>query len=419
MKYHIFRAFSEKAFLLLWLGEIFTQVSINILNFFLILLIFSLTRSNTAVSGIVMTFTIPAIFFGIIAGVYVDRWSKKEVLFVSNLVRVVLLILLGIFDTNIPLIYSLSFLIALVTQFFIPAETPLIPQLVHEKLLLSANALFGLALYGSILLGYVVSGPLILGLGHKNMFFFLAGLLAIGAVFIHFIRIPAEKTVKRKISRKTILHEIKEAFYVLRGNRDVYGSLFLLALSQILLLIIAVITPGYATQVLGMKLDQFPLTFVAPAAFGVLVGAVLLTNKFHEAPKTKVINTGLFLSGLAMCLLPFGSRITSKAIVHTLNSYIPHFFEITTLHLLVVLAFLLGLANAFVFVPANTILQEKTSDELRGKIYGVLNTAVGVFSLLPIIIVGGLSDLIGVGRVIVGLGITLLLIGVARVVYKL
>ncbi len=411
----------KKIFFLLWLlGEIFTQISINLLNFFLILLVFSLTKSNTAVSGVVLSFTIPAILFGIIAGVYVDRWNKKEVLFISNVIRAGLLILLGFYHSQLIPIYVISFLISVATQFFIPAETPLIPLLVKDKLLLSANALFGLALYGSILVGYVISGPLLLALGNKNMFFFLALLVIIGAICIRFISLEkkAMHLKKTKLNRKTIKHEIAEAFSLLRGNRDVYGSLFLLAVSQILLLIIAVITPGYASQVLDMKIEDFPLMFVAPAALGVFVGAILLTNLFHDQSKSKMINIGLFLSGIAMCVMPIGSRLSSRVIVQTINTSLPHTFQITTIHFLVVLAFLLGLANAFVFVPANTILQEKTADAVRGKIYGVLNSAVGIFSLLPIIIVGGLSDIIGVGKVIVGIGITLLLIGIARIIKK-
>jgi len=419
MTNHIFRAFSEKSFLLLWLGEIFTQVSVNLLNFFLILLVFSLTKSNTAVSGIVISFTIPAILFGIIAGVYVDRWSKKHVLFYSNLIRAVLLIILGFFDTNLLLIYIFSFLITIASQFFIPAETPLIPLLVKEKHLLSANALFGLALYGSILIGYVIAGPLLLLLGHKNMFFFLSALLAIGAAFISFIKVSDDVEDRRKkITRKAILLEVREAFHLLRISRELNSSLFVLALSQILILVIAVITPGYASQVLGMNLDEFPLMFVAPAAFGVLVGAVIVTTLLHEFSRSKLINIGLFLSGIVMCALPFGSRISARQIVQTLNEYIPSFLAITPLHILIFLAFLIGLANAFVFVPGNTILQERTSDNVRGRIYGVLNTSVGIFSLLPIIIVGSLSDIIGVGRVIVGIGIVLLIIGVGRVLSK-
>ena len=175
----------------------------------------------------------------------------------------------------------------------------------------------------------------------------------------------------------------------MRNSRDIYNSLFLLALSQILLLVLAVIAPGYATQILNISIQKFPLFFIAPAALGVLVGAIILVTLLHNISKEKLATLGLFMSGIAMLILPFGSRIAAREIVKDLNMYLPHFFDITPLHLVVVIAFVLGLANAFVFVPSNTMLLEKTSDEFRGKIYGVLNALVGIFSLVPIILAGG------------------------------
>lgn len=85
---------------------------------------------------------------------------------------------------------------------------------------------------------------------------------------------------------------------------------------------------------------------------------------------------------------------------------------------MVVLAFLLGVANSLVFIPANTRLQEHTSEEIRGKIYGLLNTFIGILSLVPIILVGGLSDLIGVSSVIIGIGISLIVLGFVNMSMK-
>ena len=105
MKNNTFSALSEKPFLYLWIGEIFTQIPTHLFNFFLIILVFNITHSNTAVSGVVLSFTIPAIFFGSIAGVYVDRWGKKKVLIMSNIIRAVLMIILIFFIKNLFVIY--------------------------------------------------------------------------------------------------------------------------------------------------------------------------------------------------------------------------------------------------------------------------------------------------------------------------
>ena len=418
MSTNILHALSEKSFFHLWVGEVFTQISVNLFNFFLILVVFNQTHSNTAVSLVVLSFTVPAIIFGSIAGVLVDRWSKKQVLVLTNLARALLLIFLVFSLDNLVVVYIISFIVSALTQFFIPAESPMIPLVVHRKHLLSANALFGLGIFGSILIAYVLSGPLMLLIGPQNTLLVLAALLGIGAIFISFITPTyAKGKIKEKWrTRLTVLKDIVHTLKTISRIREVLHSVLLLALSQILNLIIATIAPGYASQILGIHVEEFPLLFVAPAALGMITGAVILVRFFHNHPRERIINFGIVLSGVAMLLMPYGSKVASRDFVQTLNIYLPHIFEITILHIMIVLAFILGVANAIVFVPANTIIQEKTKDEIRGKIYGMINTLAGALSLIPIILVGGLSDLVGVGWVLTGIGVSLLVLGIIRMV---
>jgi MFS family permease len=413
MNANILRVFSERSFLYLWIGEVFTQVATNLFNFFLIFTVYQLTHSNTAVSGIVLSFTIPAIFFGSVAGVFVDRWNKKYVLIITNSIRALLLLILAFTLNNVIMIYIISLLVSILVQFFIPAESPMIPLVVRKEYLLHANALFGLAIFGSILVAYLLSGPVLILLQPYMTVALLAVILLIGALFIGFVhpRYGKISSNKNKLKKLDFLGDIKQTLFLVKRTRTISHSLFLLSLSQILILILATIAPGYASQVLGIPVSQFPIIFVTPAALGMVIGAIVLVNVFHNHPQEKIITSGIFLSGAAMLLLPFGSKVASRDIVHDINVYLPHAFSINILHIMVVLAFILGVANSFVFVPANARLQSKTSDEIRGKIYGFLNTFVGVLSLLPIIVVGGLSDLIGVGAVITGIGISLLVLG--------
>jgi MFS family permease len=413
MNAHIFRVFSERSFLYLWIGEVFTQVATNLFNFFLLFIVYQLTHSNTAVSGVVLSFTIPAIFFGSVAGVYVDRWNKKYVLIITNIMRAALLIFLAFMLNNVVMIYIISLLFSILVQFFIPAESPMIPLVVDKKYLLHANALFGLAIFGSILVAYVLSGPILIFLQPFKTVLLLAIMLLIGVIFISFIKPKYGKSAfkQENLTKLNIISDIKQTLSFVRHTRAISHSLFLLSLSQILILILATVAPGYASQVLGIPVLQFPIIFITPAALGMVVGSLALVNIFHNHPQEKIITAGIFLSGIAMLLLPFGSKVASRDIVHDINVYLPHTFSITILHIMVVLAFILGLANSFVFVPANARLQEKTTDEIRGKIYGFLNTFIGILSLIPIILVGGLSDLIGVSAVITGIGISLLVLG--------
>ena len=421
MNAHFLRVFSERSFLYLWIGEVFTQIASNLLNFFLIFTAFNITHSNTAVSGVVLSFTIPAIFFGSIAGAYVDRWNRKYVLVITNSLRAAILIILAFLLNNLFFIYFFSFLSATLFQFFIPAESPMVPLVVKKKMLLQANALFALAIFGSVLVAYVLSGPFLIFLKPMENVLLFAAMLIVGAIFTSFIKpYNTKKLIQSKENAKQInvFHAIRQTLSYIKHTKAISHSLFLLSLSQILILILAVVAPGYASQVLGIPIQQFPLIFITPAALGMVVGSVVLTNFFHNHPQDKIITIGIFLSGIAMLLLPFGSRVVSREITHDLNIYLPHAFQITIFHIMVVLAFLLGIANSLVFVPANTRLQEHTSEEIRGKIYGFLNTFIGTLSLIPIILVGGLADLIGVGAVITGIGVILILLGFVNIYIK-
>ncbi|MEK7571313.1 MAG: MFS transporter [Patescibacteria group bacterium] len=417
MKTHILRALTEKSFSYLWFGEVFTQIAINTLNFFLVLFVYELTHSNTAVSGIIITYTIPAIIFGSIAGAYVDRWDKRTVLIFSNVARALLLIILAINIENLAVLYILSFLIAVITQFFIPAETPMIPLTVRKENLLSANALFGMAFSGSVVVAYLLAAPLLAWLGSVPTLFILAAILGLGAIFVYFVKVKGKPLVSsHKIkNRPNVFQEIKLAFQIFTQTKVISQAISLLALAQVLTLIIATVAPGYASQVLGIELKRFALYFAAPAAIGMVVGGIVLVNFFHNARKKYMINAGIFLSGICLMLLPLGSEVASRTIIQTINNFLPAFLDINILRTVVVLIFLIGVGNALVFVPSNTIVQEQTSDASRGKIYGFLNTIVGVLSLLPVILVGGLSDLIGVGSVLVGIGLSLFLLAVYNI----
>jgi MFS transporter, DHA3 family, macrolide efflux protein len=134
----------------------------------------------------------------------------------------------------------------------------------------------------------------------------------------------------------------------------------------------------------------------------------------HKVSKSILSKFGLFLLGASIILLPYGSKFESRQIIQTFNSYLPHILTINGLHIMVVLAFVLGFAVAFIFVPANTVLQEETSDESRGKTYGVLNSLIGITSIIPVLAVGGLADIFGVKSVITLLGVVVIVLAFIR-----
>jgi len=407
-----------RPFLFLILSEFFSQFAMNLFNFALLIVVFSLARSNSAVSGVVIAFTLPSIIFGILAGVLVDRWNKKNVLLLTNILRALIVLPLVFLNENLFLIYLATFFVSLVTQFFIPAETPMIPILVKKKLLLSANALFGMAMYSSIFFAYALSGPLLFLFGKNNIFTFLTATFLIAAFFAWIVKIKKSVnfvSVKEESIKLGFSHEIKTILSLISKTKNLYHALFSLTLAQIVIYVLAVIGPGYAEDILKIKVEKFPILFITPAILGMALGAMLIGSFLHKKSKPSLTKFGLLLLSLSILLLPYGAEFESREIVQFINFYLPYILKINVMHIMTFLAFIMGLATAFVFVPANTILQEETSDEIRGKIYGILNSLIGVLSFAPVILVGSLADIVGVKEVITAIGLTVLIIAFVRI----
>jgi len=91
------RVLRNPKFLALFASQIFTQVGGNMVLFGLTVTVFSLTGSNTSVSILLLTFLVPAVIFGAVAGVFVDMFDRRMILIVTNFARGALFLLLVFF----------------------------------------------------------------------------------------------------------------------------------------------------------------------------------------------------------------------------------------------------------------------------------------------------------------------------------
>jgi MFS family permease len=273
-----------------------------------------------------------------------------------------------------------------------------------------------MGIYASIFLAYAMSGPFLYLFGQSYLFIFLSILFLIAGIFAFLIKGNKSKIEpKRTAVVLGFKEEISVVLKLISQTKALSHALFSLVLAQILILVLAVIGPGYATHILRIRIESFPTIFMLPAVVGLTVGALIIGSFLHKKSKSALTKFGMLLMGISILLLPYGSRVESREIIHFINFYLPHILRITMLHITVCLAFLLGFATSFVFVPSNAVLQEETSDEWRGKVYGLLNSLVGVTSIIPVVVVGGLADLIGVKLVITGTGIVVILIALVRI----
>lgn len=118
------------------------------------------------------------------------------------------------------------------------------------------------------------------------------------------------------------------------------------------------------------------------------------------------------IAGVCFVVFPFLQNVISSGLIILANSLLPAILNITILHFVVVMAVVMGFAISLVFAPSNTTIQMETDESMRGRIYGFLNALIGAVSFLPVILAGGLADLLGTVTVIIGFGIMLFMLGI-------
>jgi sugar phosphate permease len=79
-------------------------------------------------------------------------------------------------------------------------------------------------------------------------------------------------------------------------------------------------------------------------------------------------------------------------------------------------AYFAGVAYGLVAIPAQTALQEELPEEVRGRVFGVLNMLVSLGSFVPIIAVGPIADAVGATNTLLGVGVVIVLVALASIV---
>jgi MFS family permease len=141
--------------------------------------------------------------------------------------------------------------------------------------------------------------------------------------------------------------------------------------------------------------------FLAPAVFGMLVAAFYLGQYGRHFRRSRLLIGGLLSAGVTLMLIAVVPYLLEQLSASWVLVWFP-----------VVFGFIGGVEFGMLFIPAFTVLQEKTETELRGRIFGAMFTVVNAAVALPILLAGGLADLFGVTRVIFGMGCLLAASGV-------
>lgn len=392
----------NRAFLALWAAQILSQVAANATTFALIVLVGELTKSNTSSSILILVAILPAVLFGVVAGVIVDRSDRKRVLVVTNGLRAVAVLPLLFLGQSVSTAYVVSFLVAAITVFFVPAEGATIPAIVRKRDLLAANSLFTFTFNGAFLVGFILLAPVVIALsGYQTLFSLIAVMFAGAALLCLTVPgvAPSAGRFGVEVAGVAVAETrrgVGEALAYLRGTPVVVWSLVYIALTYMLVAVAGALAPGFVREVLGLN-ERNVVVLVAPAGVGVVAGLGALNVVGGRLGKARATGLGLVVTAAALVVLaaarPFAAAFRDASGASTT---FPFFVAVVSLT-----AFVFGLSYAFITVPAMTELQEELHDDIRGRIFGVLNMLISVFSLIPLLVVGPIADLYGVAPVFV------------------
>ncbi len=385
-------------FLALFLSQILTQVGGNMVLYGLTIQVFNLTNSTTSTAFLLLTFLVPAVVFGAIAGVFVDRYDRRKILIWTNIARGALFIALVFFDTNVVALYLITAIVATLTTFFAPAETAMIPLVVKRRDLMTANGMFVLGLQASFALGFAVLGPLLVAVtGVNALIGIVAGLYLVAGVLCW--TLPPAPSVLRDIASDAVrqvgvavratLSQLKDGLVYIKDHNNIFWALAYLTITSSLIGVLGVLGPAFAVEALGLTASDFWM-LVLPLGIGLVIGIGILNVFGKYVARKRLIEIGLVSLGVSLLILGAaqGLGLPSTGVLSLRN-------------VSVLVAFTAGISYAFVAVPAQTALQEELPEDVRGRVFGVLNTLVSLASFVPIIIAGPIADVVGPTVVII------------------
>ncbi len=410
--------FHNAEFMSLWMAQIFSQFADRAVFVLFVALLTSYDNpmlighsigAAQLTSILYVAFTIPAIVFSPFAGVYVDRWSNKMVLIISNLIRAIFVGIssLDYFKHHIVATLFLAFMISIGSQFFGPAETSSIPRLVKKSDLYSANSLFFTTMMIALGFGFALGEPIISRVGLHGAPWAVASGFVIAAILL--LKISDNQPGSNKSDN--CWEELRQGLAFIVDNPEVFKAIAKITILFSTIITLNIIAVGLAEQVLHIQAFQFGY-IVAAAGLGMGIGNFIVghygkTMNSHKLVYSGFIGLGSFMTGLG--LLGFIENILMPYLKMDYTPFHNIFMAVALL-----LSLSIGFTCAMVAVPTQAKLQLAVPAFMRGKVFGAQNTAMSAASTIPVILTGISAD-----NLPGGVSTTLLIMGLPTVIISL
>ena len=187
---------------LTWTGQIVSEVGDHFNNIAVFALVLDQTHSGLAVSGVMLARAVGILVAGPVAGVLLDRFDRRRIMILSDLVRAViaLVFIAAIGRETTWLLLLLNALLMFASPFFTSGRAAILPVIATEKELHTANSLTQTTQWTNVALGAFLGGAVSKNFGYSVAFIFNASSFLVSAVCIALLRVPPGEsfTAERK-----------------------------------------------------------------------------------------------------------------------------------------------------------------------------------------------------------------------------
>lgn len=375
-------------FAMIWLAGLLAYIGNGM--FFVALPIWEYQEygSATLVGTAALMAIIPSVVLGSVAGIFVDRWDRTQVMLIVTLLRVTLFLVLA-FAAQVEwfwLILAVRLTTASAMRFFAPAEQSLLPKLVEsEAELVQVNSLNQLNNNLGGIIGNGLGGVMLLWVGLEGIALVMAALTAVGALLLSRIRYQDRRAVVAQGTEAKSFSLSRSARNLTREWRDGMTLFIKNPSIRVLLLIISVasvtnvgyitLLPVFALETLEVNEAGVGLILMAGSVGG-LIGAVLLGFVPSTLPPHRILQ-GSMLVGAMLEVIFYGYPLFTGGI----------------LVVSMAIEFLGGFPNAGANATLMTVFQTRVPEHLLGRAFGSLGSIQAAVMLIATPIAGVLADI--------------------------
>lgn len=347
--------------------------------------VYAMTGSTAASALTMVSSFLPQVLLGPVAGVFADRWNRKLTMIAADvLLAAGLLPLLAVHGAGrVWIVFAVLIWEGVIEQFFSPAELAMVPRLVPDDQLVTANALSGQVNDISRLAGSAIGGLVAAAGGITGVALADAASFAASAVLLMLVRTSGavERQVRPGRALAAVTSDLRAGLRLATGHRMLRALMIFGLITSVGEGIVGTLFAPFFRHVLHGSSQGFGV-FLAAQAIGGIAGGLLAASIGQRVRPARLLSYGAVAFGLGdlgIFLYPLGYAAVWPAMAGII---------------------IVGLPVALTMAGLLTLFQQNTADSYRGRVFGALAAAEGTAMLTGALAGGYLTRVFGIIPVI-------------------